>query len=138
MSYPCLCLCFAFVQMTRTTPRRRTTLHLSQIRLTDALTFITSPLFVHDSDRWPSTPLSPDRRRSPARNSVPPDSPDARSRCAVLPAPPEPDGSAAARGRPRPPSCPSTRSRARDAHTCARSSLDFARDDPELAEGSGL
>jgi len=40
MSYPCLCLCFAFVQMTRTTPRRRTTLHLSQIRLTDALTFM--------------------------------------------------------------------------------------------------
>jgi hypothetical protein len=33
-------LCFAFVQMTRTTPRRRTTLHLSQIRLTDALTFM--------------------------------------------------------------------------------------------------
>jgi len=42
MSYPCLCLCFAFVQMTRTTPRRRTTLHLSQIRLTDALTFMMS------------------------------------------------------------------------------------------------
>jgi len=32
-------LCFAFVQITRTTPRRRTILHLSQIRLTDALTF---------------------------------------------------------------------------------------------------
>src|ERR1043166_6747045 len=42
MCYPCLCLCFAFVQMTRTTPRRRTTLHLSQIRWTDALTFIVS------------------------------------------------------------------------------------------------
>src|SRR5262245_35277039 len=42
MCYPCLCLCFAFVQMTRTTPRRRTTLHLSQIRFTDALTFMMS------------------------------------------------------------------------------------------------
>jgi hypothetical protein len=38
--YPCLCLCLAFVQITRTTPRRRTTLHLSQIRFTDALTFM--------------------------------------------------------------------------------------------------
>src|SRR5215831_13575393 len=37
--YPCLCLCFEFVQITRTTPRRRTILHLSQIRLTDARTF---------------------------------------------------------------------------------------------------
>jgi len=33
-------LCFWFGQITRTTPRRRTILHLSQIRLTDALTFI--------------------------------------------------------------------------------------------------
>jgi hypothetical protein len=28
------------VQITRTTPRRRTILHLSQIRFTDALTFM--------------------------------------------------------------------------------------------------
>jgi hypothetical protein len=33
-------LCFWFEQITRTTPRRRTILHLSQIRFTDALTFI--------------------------------------------------------------------------------------------------
>jgi hypothetical protein len=33
-------LCFWFVQITRTTPWRRTILHLSHIRLTDALTFI--------------------------------------------------------------------------------------------------
>src|SRR6476659_4198138 len=41
---PCRCLCFWFEQITRTTPRRRTILHLSQIRLTDALTFITESL----------------------------------------------------------------------------------------------
>jgi hypothetical protein len=34
-------LCFGFVQITRTTPRRRTILHLLHIRLTEARTFIT-------------------------------------------------------------------------------------------------
>src|SRR6185437_6466228 len=41
--YPCRCLCFEFSQITRTTPLRCTILHLSQIFLTDALTFINFP-----------------------------------------------------------------------------------------------
>jgi len=42
MDYPCLCLCFGLeAQMTCTLPLRLTTLHLSHIFLTEALTFIT-------------------------------------------------------------------------------------------------
>ena len=43
MLYPCLCLCFWFAQMIRTTPWRRTTLHFTQIFLTDDLTFTSLP-----------------------------------------------------------------------------------------------
>src|SRR6266481_4001947 len=40
IAYPCLCLCFEFSQITRTTPLRCTILHLSQIFFTDARTFM--------------------------------------------------------------------------------------------------
>src|SRR6187431_105524 len=41
--YPCFCLCLVLVQITRTTPLRRTILQFSQIRRTLARTFIALP-----------------------------------------------------------------------------------------------
>src|SRR5256885_10795362 len=43
LRHPCFCLCFTFVQITRTTPLRRTILQFSQILLTLARTFIIAP-----------------------------------------------------------------------------------------------
>src|SRR5678816_797375 len=61
VSYPCRCLCFWFEQITRTTPRRRTILHLSQIRFTDALTFISVPVHVQRrTSNFPHDPSPPD------------------------------------------------------------------------------
>src|SRR5262245_51924797 len=89
MIYPCLCLCFWFGQITRTTPCRRTILHLSQIRLTDALTFIASSQCALDSDRAGSIPRSLHPPRAASRSSCPCLTPGAPPLRARLPPPPD-------------------------------------------------
>src|SRR3954453_22959968 len=70
---PCRCLCLWFEQITRTTPRRRTILHLSQILLTEARTFIIFLLSAPARHRSARVPPAPDRLPGSARSCDPSD-----------------------------------------------------------------
>ena len=74
VSYPCRCLCFGFVHITRTTPLRWMILQLSQIFFTDARTFMVSSLLAWavDQNRHTNTQFQHrqgdlERRRREAR-----------------------------------------------------------------------
>src|SRR5579883_1163853 len=89
--YPCLCLCLGLTQMTRTTPSRWITLHLSQIFFTEARTFMSfspaSEQCGRASGREELIPPRPDRPAPASQNSVPLRSPNEPERDAGFPIP---------------------------------------------------
>src|SRR3954453_6392261 len=99
MLYPCLCLCLGLTQMTRTTPSRWITLHLSQIFFTEARTFMFSNPSSSKSapwwDRGALTPPPPDRQEPALQNSVAPLQPDAPAPFGAYPTQPRTPRSAA-------------------------------------------